>query len=445
MSTRYKPGTGVFMDERFPGLFRDDDSRPARSHVDLVTVEAAAGFGILPSQRIAELIDNKTIDSLAKVRADQIQPASLDLRLGKTAYRIRASFLPGRNETLTNQLSQLKLHQFDLTEGAVLEKGFVYLVQLKESLKLPKSIAAVANPKSSTGRLDVFVRLITENSEMFDYVEPGYRGPLYAEISPRSFSIKVREGSRLNQIRFRQLAPAHAKHQTFVLSDRALKNLHETSPLVDKDPVIRQGLHVRVDLAGANPGKVIGYRAKRHAGIVDVDQVGRYQIAEFWEPMIAQANRRLILDPLEFYILASREALHIPPLYAAEMVPIDPMMGEFRVHYAGFFDPGFGHPAAGGAGSRAVLEVRSHEVPFFLEDGQMVGRLVYEKLAELPEHLYGQSLGSNYQRQGLKLSKHFIMPKRKAPDVSFEVRVRINKPRSSKKKVAVKKVPKATA
>lgn len=412
------------MDDRLPGIFQDDDFRPARSHLDNEhSTDHLSGYGILPSQKVRKLTEDGTVDAIGGVRSDQIQPASLDLRLGRLAYRVRASFLPGRRESLKQQLGELQLHKFDLSEGAVLEKGFVYLVQLQESVKLPKSISGVANPKSSTGRLDVFVRLITEHGEVFDYVEPGYRGALYAEISPRSFSIKVREGSRLNQIRFRQLAPAHEKYHSFVLTDLQLRALHAKSPLVDGEPMIRRGLHVRVDLAGQGAASIVGYRAKRHAGVVDVDRVGGYGVTDFWEPITPQKNGRLILDPLEFYILASKEALHIPPLYAAEMVPIDPMMGEFRVHYAGFFDPGFGHAAAGGAGSRAVLEVRSHEVPFFLEDGQIVGRLVYERLADQPTHLYGQALGSNYQSQGLKLSKHFTMPRKRKPDVAVEVKV----------------------
>lgn len=433
-----KDGLGSTMDDQLPGLFRDDDFRPARSHLDSssVAIPSPSGFGIVPSQRIRQLIDEGTIASVTGISEEQIQPASLDLRLGRTAYRVRGSFLPGRRLSLKAQLPELQLHEFDISDGAVLERGFVYLVQLQESVKLPKSIAAVANPKSSTGRLDVFVRLITDHGEVFDYVEPGYRGPLYAEISPRSFSIKVREGSRLNQIRFRQLAPAHEKYHSFILNDTHLRNLHAESPLVDGDAIIRRGLHVRVQLATDSPTGVIGYRAKRHSGVVDVDRIGCYAVNEFWEPIFPQSNGRLILDPLEFYILASKEALHIPPKYAAEMVPIDPAMGEFRVHYAGFFDPGFGHAAAGGAGSRAVLEVRSHEVPFFLEDGQIVGRLVYETLSETPQHLYGQLLGSNYQSQGLKLSKHFISPN---PDSSetLESRARGKRPKAKTASVPV--------
>jgi dCTP deaminase len=432
------------MDRESPGLFHDDDLRPARSHADARVLDAKSGFGIMPGQRIRELIDNNKIAALRGIKTEQIQPASLDLRLGRVAHRIRASFLPGKNLSLRSQLPDLLLHTFDLSKGSVLEKGCVYLVELQESLKLPKSVAAVANPKSSTGRLDVFTRLITEFADAFDYVEPGYPGALYAEISPRSFSIKVREGSRLNQIRFRQLAPAHEKHRSFVLNDAELKQLHKQSPLVDGEALIRHGLHVRVNLRGVADSNLIGYRAQQHTGVVDVDEVGRYAAEEFWEPIFARANGRLILDPREFYILASKEALHIPPQFAAEMVPIDPMMGEFRVHYAGFFDPGFGHAAAGGAGSRAVLEVRSHEVTFLLEDGQIVGRLRYENLAERPEQLYGQGIGSNYQSQGLKLSKHFVVADCFS-GVEFSLTTVPRKPRrTAGSKVASSRMPVAT-
>jgi dCTP deaminase len=432
------------MDQESPGLFLDDDLRPARSHAVARLLDTKSGFGIMPGQRIRELIENNKIAALRGIKSEQVQPASLDLRLGRVAHRIRASFLPGKSLSLRSQLPDLLLHTFNLSSSAVLEKGCVYLVELQESLKLPKSVAAVANPKSSTGRLDVFTRLITEFADAFDYVEPGYSGALYAEISPRSFSIKVREGSRLNQIRFRQLAPAHEKHRSFVLTDTELKQLHKQSPLVDGEALIRHGLHVRVNLRGMPGSSLIGYRAQQHTGVVDVDEVGRYAAEEFWEPMFARANGRLILDPREFYILASKEALHIPPDFAAEMVPIDPMMGEFRVHYAGFFDPGFGHTAAGGAGSRAVLEVRSHEVPFFLEDGQMVGRLRYESLAERPEQLYGQSIGSNYQSQGLKLSKHFVVADCSPIDVVPPTAVPRKPRQTSSSKAASSTVPAAT-
>ncbi len=279
----------------------------------------------------------------------------------------------------------------------MLETGCVYIVPLMESLALPSDIAASANPKSSTGRLDVFTRVIADGTRGFDRIEAGYHGPLYAEISPRTFPILARAGSRLSQIRFR--------HGAAMLDAAALAKLHAAERLVDDDDAdVSEGIAVGVDLAGF--GSVIGYRAKRHTGLIDVDLRAGYDMPDFWEP-IAPRDDKLILDPDEFYILASKQAVQVPPNYAAEMVPFDPLVGEFRVHYAGFFDPGFGYAGAGGRGARAVLEVRSREVPFILEHGQIVGRLIYEKMLARPDKLYGEGIGSNYQAQSLKLSKHF--------------------------------------
>ncbi len=329
----------------------------------------------------------------------QIQPASLDLRLGEVAYRVRASFLPGPRTTVAERIEELKLHEISLVEGAVLETGCVYIVPLLESLALPDDIAASANPKSSTGRLDVFTRVIADKTRGFDRIRHGYHGPLYAEISPKTFPVLVREGSRLSQIRFRR--------GNAVLDPDALLDLHTRERLTDDaDADVGEGIAVGVDLSGFDGG-LVGYRAKRHTGLIDVERRGGYDLAEFWEPIPARKDRSLILDPDEFYILASKEAVQVPPDYAAEMVPFDPLVGEFRVHYAGFFDPGFGYEGAGGRGARAVLEVRSREVPFILEHGQIVGRLVYERMMARPETLYGMGIGSNYQAQGLKLSKHF--------------------------------------
>jgi dCTP deaminase len=355
--------------------------------------------GILPDRMIAALTQAGGIVPAYDYAADQIQPASLDLRLGKIAYRVRASFLPGHT-TVAERIAELKLHEFALTNGAVLETGCVYIVPLLESLALPSDIAAAANPKSSTGRLDVFTRVITDRARGFDRIEAGYRGPLYAEISPKTFPVLVREGSRLSQLRLRR---GHA-----TLSAEELAALHARERLVDaEDADFEGGISVSVDLLGAGNGAAIGYRGKRHTGVIDVDKRGGYEVADFWEPMYARPEGTLILDPDEFYILASKEAVQVPPDYASEMVPFDPLVGEFRVHYAGFFDPGFGYAGSGGKGSRAVLEVRSREVPFILEHGQIVGRLVYETMLERPSTLYGQGIGSNYQAQGLKLSKHF--------------------------------------
>lgn len=353
--------------------------------------------GVLPSQAIRGLIRDGAIASDVPILDAQIQPASMDLRLGTVAYRVRASFLAGKGRTVAERLSEFEMHRFDLTSGAVLEKGCVYVIPLMETLSLPADLTAVANAKSSTGRLDLLTRTIADGGAEFDRIPEGYRGPLYAEVCPKSFSVLVRPGMRLNQVRFRC-------GQT-VLDDAALLKLHRADPLVSGEAVISEGLGFSVDLR-PKMGDLVGYRAKPHAGVVDLDLINHYAVADFWEE-IRTTDGRIILDPGAFYILVSREAVTIPPDYAAEMAPYLAMVGEFRVHYAGFFDPGFGHAEAGGAGSRGVLEVRCHEAPFVLEHGQIVGRLVYERMEERPDTLYGQAIRSNYQGQGLKLAKQF--------------------------------------
>ena len=360
--------------------------------------------GILPDRMIAALAQAGGIRARYPFASDQIQPASLDLRLGAVAYRVRASFLPGPGTTVAQRIAELKLHEFSLADGAVLETACVYIVPLIESLALPSDIAAASNPKSSTGRLDVFTRVIADETRGFDRVAGGYHGPLYAEISPKTFPVLVREGSRLSQLRLHR--------GDAVLSAEDLRALHARERLVDRaEAVMGDGVAVSIDLSGhAGQGKeggIVGYRAKRHTAVIEVERRAAYDVADFWEPIAARADHSLILDPDEFYILASNEAVQVPPDFAAEMVPFDPLVGEFRVHYAGFFDPGFGYAGAGGLGSRAVLEVRSREVPFILEHGQIVGRLVYERMLARPGKLYGSGIGSNYQAQGLKLSKHF--------------------------------------
>ena len=354
-------------------------------------------IGVIPNQLISTMVDQGQIVTSQELQKDQIQPASLDLRLGTTAYRVRASFLAGNSSTVADRLTSFEMHQIDLTKGAVLEKGCVYLVPLMESLNLAENTSGIANAKSSTGRLDLLTRTITDNGTEFDRIVAGYSGPLYAEICPRSFSVLVRPGMRLNQIRFR-IGNA-------VLSDQALISLHNQTPLVSEIPIIQDGLGFSVDL-NPSEGGLVGYRAKPHTGVIDLARVGAYTPADFWEKIYTN-EKQIILDPEAFYILVSQEAVTIPPGYAAEMAPYLAMVGEFRVHYAGFFDPGFGYASAGGQGSRGVLEVRCHEAPFVLEHGQVVGRLVYEKMLELPSQLYGQESQSNYQGQGLKLSKHF--------------------------------------
>lgn len=360
--------------------------------------------GILPSHVLKRLLDQKR-EILAEepFAPGQIQPASIDLRLGPVAYRVRASFLPGPGATVTDKLKTVFMHEVDLTEGAVLEAGCVYIVPLLERAAFSPRISGGANPKSSTGRIDVFTRLITDHAPSFDRVEPGYHGPLYAEICPQTFPILVRKGSRLNQLRLRHGSPQS--------SDTATRRLHEQFPLVDGEPNIDAGLALSIDLkGGGDSAGRIGFRAKKHTGLIDVDRVGALDPVDFWEPIFANSRGDMVLDPDEFYILVSRERVAIPPDHAAEMVPFNPLVGEFRVHYAGFFDPGFGYAPGQPPSARGVLEVRSREVPFILEHGQIIGRLVFERLTDPPPEGYGEGLGSNYQRQGLKLSKHFRQP-----------------------------------
>ena len=358
-----------------------------------------AKFGILPSQAIRGLIETGALQLAEPQAENQLQPASIDLRLGPVAYRVRASFLPQPGTRVQSKLDELALHTISLSQGAVLETGCVYIVPLLESLALPEGIEASANPKSSTGRLDVFTRVIADGVAAFDQVPAGYNGPLYAEICPQTFPIVVRKGSRLSQIRFRAGTAAD--------NDVQLKELHLREMLVSgADADIDGGIALSVDLKGDDTG-LIGYRARRHTGVVDVDKPASCPVEDYWDPIFTRGKHRLILDPDQFYILASKEAVHVPPTHAAEMVPFNPLVGEFRVHYAGFMDPGFGHAAAGGHGSRVVLEVRSHKVPFILEHGQIIGRLIYERMTETPDIIYGRDLKSNYQGQGLKLSKHF--------------------------------------
>jgi dCTP deaminase len=363
----------------------------------------AQDTGILPSQTLRELIRAGEIAAGTPVEDAQIQPASLDLRLGPVAHRVRASFLPGGAHAVEEKVARYGQYDLDLTQGAVLERGAVYIVPLMESLSLSPRLNASANPKSSTGRLDIFTRVITDHSDEFDRIAAGYKGPLYAEISPRTFSIRVRAGTRLSQLRIRRGTAHH--------SDAALKRLHEEVPLVSGPPGqerIQEGkLGVSIDLTGLGGDGLVGYKAKRDAGVIDYDRIAAYDPLDFWEPLYARNQDALVLNLDDFYILASKEAVTVPPDHAAEMIPYDTLVGEFRVHYAGFFDPGFGHSDYGGTGSRAVLEVRPHEVPFMVEDGQIVGKFVYEKLTQVPDRLYGQGIGSNYQAQGLRLSKHF--------------------------------------
>lgn len=337
--------------------------------------------GILPEQAIRALINDNVIVQNVIDGADLpplVQPASLDLQLGQTAYRMRASYLPGTGGRVKDTLDDLCLHTIDMSKGAVLETGCVYLIPLREALTLPQNLSAAANPKSSTGRLDVFTRVICDGATQFDSVPSGYEGPLYVEVAPRTFPIVVRPGDRLVQLRFRR-----------------------------GDSLVIDTLTVSIDLNGVDGSDIVGWRARRHAGLVDLRGIAAHKARDYWEPLYAP-NGQLVLDPEEFYILASQESVAIPQDQAAEMAPIAPEIGEFRAHYAGFFDPGFGLAEAGGKGSRAVLEVRGRDVPFLLKHGQAVAKLVYERLSKSPETLYG-SKGSFYQSQGLRLSKHFAL------------------------------------
>ena len=351
--------------------------------------ESAFKNGILPAQDLAHLIaqghvharssDEPTLGRAfePEIETGQIQPASLDLRLGTMAYRLRASFLPGTGRSVEDCLDEhLVMHKIDLTDGAVLETGCVYLVPLMEGLQLPGDLSARTNPKSSTGRLDVFTRVIADGASQFETIDPGYTGPLYVEIAPRTFSVLARPGDRLVQIRFRRGAENILQSQT-----------------------------VSIDLKAEGSDGIIGWRARRHSGLVDIAGVAAHSALDYWQPLSAP-DGRLILDPEEFYILASKESVTIPEDQAAEMAPIAPEIGEFRAHYAGFFDPGFGLKQAGGAGSRAVLEVRGRDVPFMLRHGQAVAKLDFEAMSAVPDNLYGEN-GSHYQAQGLRLSKHF--------------------------------------
>lgn len=371
----------------------------------------AHSTGILPYQKIEEIIRCQIIRSDQRITIDQIQPASLDLRLSSRCYRIAASFLPNKTSTVMSKIKAMgergEAIEIDLSKSTILERGCVYIVLLMEELRLPLEIWGKANPKSTTGRLDILTRLITDFSGEFEKVQPGYRGPLYIEIFPSTFSVLVREGTRLNQLRLLRGTPPP--------SDTKLFELHREEPLVyqENQPVnatISKGLWLSVDLQGTGADDIVGYRARQDSLVIDLEKKNYYPPELAWEPISPNNWKQLLLEPDHFYLLASRERIRIPASHAAEMIAYDPSFGEFRIHYAGFFDPGFGFSADYVLGSRAVLEVRSHKVPFLLEDGQMIGRLIFERLLCEPTTLYGASIGSSYQHQGLRLSKQFRMP-----------------------------------
>jgi dCTP deaminase len=362
--------------------------------------------GILPSQDISHLIARGNISATPAINPDHIQPASLDLRLGDMAHRVRASFLPGPHSTVEAKIKDLRMARVDLTGAPVLEKDCVYIIPLVEELNLPENISGKANPKSTTGRLDIFTRLITDYGTEFDRVPPGYKGKLYAEVVSRTFTVAIRAGMRLSQLRFVQGNP--------VSGDRTIRELNQEEPLVYMDEEdspgkarLHRGLRITINLEAAEAGEIIAYKAKRYAPAIELDRIDYYSTEEFWEVRHQNSSKNLILEPGDFYILASRERVRVPPDFAAEMVPFDPSDGEFRIHYAGFFDPGFGYGSSDIKGTRAVLEVRAHEVPFLMEHGQLVGRLNYMPLLSRPDKIYGTNIGSSYQHQALTLSKQF--------------------------------------
>jgi dCTP deaminase len=366
-----------------------------KSKVDLPT-------GILPSQVIRTLIDAGKIISPTPVTEDQIQPASIDLRLGREAYHVRASFLSVQS-TVEKKIQDLFIRKVDLEAGAVFAKGSVFVVPLIESLDLPADVSGKANPKSTTGRLDIFTRLITEPGEEFERVPKGYKGKLYLKIVSGTFPIVVRAGMKLSQLRFIRGNPPSTDGRLAKLAEREqLLYENDDNPI---EPRIERGVSVSVDLQG-NGSNLVAYKAKKNAPAIDLANINYYEIDEFWDA-IPSRSKGLILDPGDFYILASWERISVPPTHAAEMAAFDPSIGEFRIHYAGFFDPGFGHGPSGIRGTKAVLEVRAHEVPILLEDKQLVGKLIYHKMAKQPDKVYGPSIGSSYQQQGLALSKQF--------------------------------------
>ena len=374
--------------------------------------------GVLSGQEITELINKNIISCDHKINKDLIQPASIDLRLGLKAWRVPASFLPGKGNLVSERLKNFAMHEISLVDGAVLECGCVYIVKLLEHVSLTDDLNGVANPKSSTGRLDVFTRLIVDGAQEFEDVPTGYKGPLYVEISPRTFSILVRTGSRLNQLRIRRGYSVTTDKEMEILQKHVgLVRTEGDNNLPDK---IKNGVPLSVDLVGEKG--LIGYKARKHSRLIDVDKPNFYKREFFWEKittedLIYQTNfsengtssSGLVLSPDAFYILASKEYVSVPSNYAAEMRAYDTKVGEFRAHYAGFFDPGFGLSELEASKTRAVLEVRSHDVPFLIEQEQTICRLVYEPMANVPNFLYGEAGGANnYQAQGLKLSKHFI-------------------------------------
>ena len=394
------------------------------------TPEVERNNGILPAQSIRALISSRVISAPESlpITDNQVQPASVDLRLGSQAFHVRASFLPGKSATVLAKIqSGLLIDTIDLRQPTLLTPNSVYIIKLVESLNLPADISGIANPKSTTGRLDIFTRLIAEHGDEFERVPRGYSGELYVEVVTRSFPVYVKEGLKLNQLRFvRGRAEARgdsvlrelAKDDLLVKFDELPTRSEDEDSLVKEinrlARAINRGLSITVDLQGSERSDVVAYKAKKYAEPIDLSKIRHYEMADFWEFIRKPKSRRLILEPNEFYLLASKEKVRVPPDHAAEMVAYDPTMGEFHVHYAGFFDPGFGYGSEGEVlGTKAVLEVRAHDMPILLEDGQLVGKLLYYRMAGTPQVVYGQDIGSSYQKQELTPSKQFKIPEMK--------------------------------
>jgi len=378
---------------------------------DLLGVDPDAD-GVLPNQHLAQAVDAGVITSGSgsEIPPGNVQPASLDLRLGPVAYRLRCSFLPDRHP-VEARMRGLVMGEIDLTGGdAVLEKTRPYLIPLKERLRLPPQVRARANPKSSTGRADVFTRVICDRSHRFDEIPAGYDGPLYLEVVPLSFAIRVREDLSLNQLRLSIGRARLTDDELLAVQGREPLLLRGDEPVADRDFAVSDGLFLGLNLQGDKTGRV-GYRAKPNAPLLDLTRVGDIDPEPYWEPVHKEAGHRVVLEPRDFYLLMSNEAVRIPPTLAAEMTAYDPTSGELRTHYAGFFDPGFGYDERGRfEGSTAALEVRAHDVAFMIEHRQPVCKLTFERMLEAPTQLYGQGIGSNYQRQSTTLGKHFALP-----------------------------------
>jgi dCTP deaminase len=364
--------------------------------------------GVLPSQRLRDAVSREwMVAGDWRIPRESIQPASVDLRLGEHAWALRCSFLPDSDSTVEEKTEDLAFDRIDLRDGATLERDRPYLVPLIEQLRLPADIRAKTNPKSSTGRLDVFTRVLTDRSHRFDEIAAGYHGTLYLEVVPRTFAIRVKTGLALNQVR---LLAGEAR-----LSDRELVELHREFPLlyVDSHPLeatelsVADGLFLSLDVSGPAES-IVGYRAKKNSLPIDLTKVGALRWRDYWEPVHPERGGRIVLEPEVFYLLLSAEGVSIPPSYAAEMLAYDPTAGELRTHYAGFFDPGFGYaPGRDAHGSRAALEVRARDVSFMVEHRQPVCKLAFERMTEDPDVLYGEDVESNYQGQQTMLSKHF--------------------------------------